>query len=114
MPEFFEEIGEGCLYRGGDGQGLDSLSDCPVRKRNRPGHRFGADTAHISLIEGTEFFQWYGRKSDGMFWPHGKLLRLTRAGVTHLKAQLADENVSEYEKRGITLVLKQVKRHRTR
>lgn len=112
MTEYFEEIGEGTLYLGGDGQGTEVLYDCPVAQRNRPGRSFGHDTANLYLLNGTEFFQWSGRKSDGRFWPHGKILRLTKAGIHRLR-EVAKES-DDYQRRKFDWILKQVKRHRVR
>lgn len=79
--ELTEEIGEGFLKLGGSGQGLEALHACPVVKKNRPVfHRAKIDTAHLSRYDGTDFFQWHGRKVDGYFYPFGKILRLTAAG----------------------------------
>lgn len=83
-----EEIGEGCLYLDGDGQGLNSLkADAVVRANAPPSYRTaGFDTAHLSRYTGTDFLQWYGRKSDGRFYPFGKILRLTPAGRRALQS----------------------------
>lgn len=113
MTEFFEEVGEGRLYLSGDGQGTECLHGCPVAQRNRPGRSFGHDTANLYLLSGTEFFQWAGRKADGCFHDHGKILKLTKAGVAELKNRMANAE-SDYEKRKYEVILKQVKRHRVR
>lgn len=77
---FLEEIGEGALYLGGNGQGTSWLRDDPVAKRNRPGAKARVDTAYISKYDGTDFYQWFGRRADGYFHPFGKIMRLTTAG----------------------------------
>lgn len=77
------EIGEGCLFVGGDGQGLEALKDEPVVKANAPSggyKKHGFDTAHLSRYDGTDFVQWQGRKRDGCFHAHGKIMKLTPAG----------------------------------
>ena len=85
--EYFKEDGEGCLYLSGDRQKTAELTICPVAQRNRPTSEDRIDIAYIIHMEGTDFFQWYGRKSDGRFHHIGKLLVLTRAGaVTYAKS----------------------------
>lgn len=80
------EIGEGCLFLGGDGQGLEALENDPVAQANRPrGKTGGFDTSHLSRYEGTNFIQWHGRKADGRFYPYGSIMQLTRAGIAALK-----------------------------
>jgi hypothetical protein len=111
MTDFFEEAGEGSLYVGGNGQGLEPLQDCPVAQSNRPGPSFRCDTSHLSLMDGTELIQWHGRKADGCFHPHGKFLRLTDAGIAHLQEQAA--NADEYGRKKFDLILRQVAQHRS-
>ena len=60
-----EEVGEGWLSLGRDGQGLEIFRDDPVAKLNAPGRKDKVDTAHLSRLGDTDFVQWYGRKSDG-------------------------------------------------
>lgn len=83
MTPLLKEIGEGCLYLGGDGQGLGPLRDDPVAKANAPAggyKKHGFDTAHLSRYDGTDFIQWQGRKRDGFFHAYGKIMQLTKAG----------------------------------
>jgi hypothetical protein len=75
-----EEIGEGWLSLGGDGSGMDIFNDDPVAKINAPKAKDRVDTAYLARLGNTDFVQWYGRKSDGYFWPFGRILRLTHAG----------------------------------
>ena len=75
-----EEIGEGWLALGGDGQGLEIFQSDIIAKINAPTRRDRVDTAHLSRLGDTDFVQWYGRKADGRFWPIGRILRLTNAG----------------------------------
>lgn len=80
-----EEIGEGWLALGGDGQGLEIFNDDLIAKLNAPKRKDRVDTAHLSRLEGTDFVQWYGRKSDGYFWPIGRIMRLTKVGKAALE-----------------------------
>ncbi len=80
-----QEIGDGTLYLGGSGQGYEVLQRCPVAQANRPGLKARVDTAYICRFDGTDFFQWYGRKADGYFHPFGKIMRMTEAGRAVLK-----------------------------
>lgn len=75
-----EEIGEGWLSLGSDGSGLEIFDGDPVAKLNAPTRKDRVDTAHLARLNGTDFVQWYGRKSDGCFWPIGRIMRLTYAG----------------------------------
>lgn len=75
MTAMFEEIGEGYLRLTADGQGTDVFYTDPVVKRNRPPDTGWCDTSHLSHYEGTDLYQWWGRRSDGRFYPWGKILR---------------------------------------
>ena len=75
-----EIIGEGCLYLNGDGQNLTCLKADETIQAQRPGVRSHFDTAYVTRYEGTDFVQWYGRKSDGRFHPWGKIMVLTQHG----------------------------------
>jgi len=108
---FFEEVGEGSLFVGSNGQGTDALEACPVARKNRPGVGSRVDTAHLSLYSGYDIFQWWGRKSDGMFHPFGKLLRLTAAGFRALEA--AEQAAPTYSKPYIANLRKALKARRT-
>jgi hypothetical protein len=84
-----EIAGHGSLYIGGNGQGLNCLSADETVSAQRPGRTSGFDTAHVSRYTDTDFIQWYGRKSDGMFHPWGKIMKLTPAGKKAIKAEEA-------------------------
>jgi hypothetical protein len=87
-----QEIGDGTLYLGGSGQGYEVLQRCPVARANRPGPKARIDTAYICRFDGTDFFQWTGRKADGYFHPFGKIMRLTDAGRAALAAKQAADS----------------------
>jgi len=75
-----KEVGEGWLSLGSDGQGMEVFRDDPIAILNAPKRKDRVDTAHLSRLGNTDFVQWYGRKSDGRFWPIGRILQLTEAG----------------------------------
>jgi hypothetical protein len=79
-----EEIGEGWLALGSDGQGLEVFKGDLIAKLNAPTRKDRVDTAHLARLNGTDFVQWYGRKSDGRFWPIGRIMRLTEVGKAAL------------------------------
>lgn len=108
-PFFFEEVGEGCLFVGGCGQGTDPLRGCPIAKRNAPTRKDRIDTAYISKLDGLPLFQWYGRKSDGCFHPIGKILRLTRAGFEALKVAAA--TATKFEQPYIARMIEAISKH---
>lgn len=83
--ENLKEVGEGWLGLGGDGQGLEIFNKDPVAKLNAPTSKDRVDTAHLSRFDGTDFVQWHGRKSDGRFWPIGRIMQLTKTGKKILK-----------------------------
>lgn len=70
----FIEIGEGYLYLGSNAQNTGKYHSDPVVKANRPPHGSGCDTSGLYQYDGTKFYQWMGRKSDGRFHPFGKIL----------------------------------------
>lgn len=73
--------GVGSLYIGGCGQYTDGLHDDPTVKKNRPDMRKERmDNVYLCRYDGTDFVQWYGRKSDGYFHPSGEIMKLTAAG----------------------------------
>ena len=80
MSGLLVEIGDGCLYLSGDGRCTDILKNDSIAKLNRPPSHGWCDTSHISIYEGTDLCQWYGRCADGRFHPHGKIMRLTEDG----------------------------------
>lgn len=78
--QIFEEIGEGCLYLGSCGQKIpDEWYSCPIVKQNRPPSTGVVDSSYLSKYDGTKFYQWFGRKSDGRWYPFGKILKLKKA-----------------------------------
>jgi hypothetical protein len=87
-----EEIGEGALWLGSNGQGLGAVERDPVVIKNRPGRGSGFDTAHLVRYDGTDFCQWQGRRSDGCFHASGKILRLTAAGKRALRKARGDSD----------------------
>ena len=77
-----EEIGEGTLYLGSTGVsrlGLGHLESDPIAKKNQPPLTGWCDTSYLSRYDGTDFFQWHGRRSDGMFHPYGKIMRIAQS-----------------------------------
>jgi hypothetical protein len=84
-----EIAGEGCLYLSGSGKNTYVLQNDTVVKANRPPPRIRAQAAYITRYDGTDFVQWYARQSDGCFYPHGNILRLTAAGKRLLKNHAA-------------------------
>ncbi len=71
------EIGAGSLHMDGSGQGMEIYENDPVALQNKPSHiRDGFDTYHLSRYDGTNFVQWYGRRSDGRFYPHGNIMEI--------------------------------------
>jgi len=75
-PPKLQEIGEGTLFLNGNGQGLEELSKNPLAQANKPPAAGWCDTCHLSLFEGTNFVQWFGRRSDGRFYPYGKIMQI--------------------------------------
>lgn len=72
---------------GGDGALLEPLYADPIVKANKPtgGYRkHGFDTFHLSRYDNTDLVQWFGRRSDGYFYPWGQLMRITPAGQSAL------------------------------
>lgn len=67
-----------------DGQGTRTLEKDLIANANRPPAFGFCDTCHLSNFVGTDLFCWYGRKSNGYFYPHGKVLRITEAGIQYL------------------------------
>ena len=86
--DLLEIIGEGCLYLSSNGQGFGSLESDQIARANRPPVVGWCDTCHLGQYEGTDFFQWHGRRADGYFHPYGKIMRLTEAGHTMIDAAL--------------------------
>jgi len=84
--EHLEEVGEGWLALGSAGSGLEIFHSDPVARRNSPSRKDRVDAAHLAMLNGTDFVQWYGRKSDGCFWPIGRIMRLTGKGKEKLRA----------------------------
>lgn len=77
MSKSLKVVGEGALYLSGNGQGLRDLETDPVAKANRPPViGSGFDTCHLTLYDKTNLVQWVGRRSDGRFYPHGKIMQL--------------------------------------
>ena len=71
-----KEIGEGFLYLDVDGTDNEYLEDHKVAIRNRPPFVGWCDTSYIANYKGTNFYQWFGRRSDGAFHHYGKIMML--------------------------------------
>jgi hypothetical protein len=84
---YLDEVGEGWLSLGGDGSGLSALNECPVAQRNAPTRKDKVDASHLSRYTNTDLVQWRGRKADGMFWPIGRILKLTPKGKALLRKE---------------------------
>lgn len=50
-----------------------------VAERGRPR---GFDHIHLSVIGGTDFIQWSGRKSNGFHYPIGRIMRIIRVNAS--------------------------------
>lgn len=66
-----------------DGQDpvLDQVKDTALALSER-GRTSIYDHVHLSRASGTDFVQWYGRMSDGRFYPIGRIMRLCRTHKT--------------------------------
>ena len=53
---------------------LDDLCKDETAKRNRPPPVGWCDKSMLSHIMGTDLAVWYGRRADGRFHPHGKVM----------------------------------------
>lgn len=76
---------------GSNGQNLEPLLNDSIVLSNKPqgGYKkHGYDTYHLTRYEETNLVQWVGRRSSGYFYPSGKVMEITSAGLKALKQNL--------------------------
>lgn len=83
----------------GDGQGTDCLRLDPVARANRPPAVGVVDASNLAQLEGTDLFQWYGRRRSGYWTPFGKVLQITDEGIQALRDDLS--TCADYKRRYI-------------
>lgn len=72
-----EIAGRGSLYLCIDGQCIDSsLERLGHIACYRPARE--VDTTYLGKYDGTQLVQWFGRRSDGIFYPYGPIFQLAR------------------------------------
>lgn len=90
----------------GDGQGTDCLRLDPVASANRPPAVGVVDASSLAQLEGTDHFQWYGRRSSGYWTPFGKVLQITDEGIQALRDELT--TCADYKRRNIESLITRV------
>lgn len=104
---YFEEIDMATPNISGNGQGTNCLRLDPVAGRNRPPAVGVVDASNLVNLEGTDLFQWYGRRSSGYWTPFGEVMRITDEGLQALQNEL--QSCKEYEVRHIKRLIKNLK-----
>lgn len=101
---YFEEIDIATPNISGCGQGTGCLRRDSVATRNRPPAVGVVDASNLANLDGTDLFQWYGRRSSGYWTPFGKVMRITDEGLQALRDELG--RCKEYEAQHIKRLIK--------
>jgi len=82
--EYLEETSLPTPTSSADGSNTEHLEKDPVARRNKPPAVGWCDKSFLARFDGTNLVQWFGRKSDGGYYPHGKVMRIVRhSGDNH-------------------------------